>query len=248
MPSNAFLLHKYLNLKQDVFAFDYTLACSGFIYGLAMAKGFIATKLAKNILLINADTYSRYIHPKDRSVTILFGDGASVCLLSETESDGIIDIMLASSGKDFESFIIPSGGCRTPKSENTSIEKVDESGNIHTDENIHMNGFGVWKFIASNVPNQISEILGRNYYTLNDIDLCIFHQASKLTIDSLTKALKINPDRVFNNIANVGNLVSASIPVAIRDAEIAGKLKRGDLILLSGFGVGLSWGTCIMRY
>ncbi|MCX6250459.1 MAG: ketoacyl-ACP synthase III [Bacteroidetes bacterium] len=248
MPSNAFLIHKYLNLKQSVFAFDYNLACSGFIYGIAIAKGFIAAKLANNILLINADTYSKYIHPKDRSATILFGDGASACLLSGIESEGIIDIILASSGKDFESFYIPSGGCRIPKSYETSIEKIDESGNIRTDENIHMNGFGVWKFISTNVPKQIFEILNRNNYSLNDIDLYIFHQASKLTIDSLVKALKINPNKVFSNIANVGNLVSASIPVAIKDAEKAGKLNRGDLILLSGFGVGLSWGTVIMKY
>ena len=248
MPSNAFLLHKYLNLRQSVFAFDYTLACSGFIYGLAIAKGFMAANLAKNILLVTADTYSKYIHPKDRSATIIFGDGAAVCLLSKVESEAIFDISLASSGRDFESFYIPAGGCRIPKTQETSTEYVDESGNIHTKENIHMNGFGVWKFISSNVPKQIFEILARNSYSKEDIDLYIFHQASKMTIDSLVKALKIDADKVFNNIASVGNLVSASIPVAIRDAETAGKLRRGDLMLLSGFGVGLSWGTVIMRY
>jgi 3-oxoacyl-[acyl-carrier-protein] synthase-3 len=246
-PSNAFLLHKYLDLKQSVFAFDYNLACSGFIFGIAIARGFISTGLANNILLVNADTYSKYINPKDRSAMVLFGDGASASVISK-ESSGIIDMMLASSGKDYESFYIPAGGCRIPKSAATLNEETDASGNIHTLENIHMNGFGVWKFIASTVPKQIKEILKKNKYTPEDIDLCIFHQASKMTIDSLVKALKISEKKVFNNIANVGNLVSASIPVAIKDAEDAGKLKRGDLILLSGFGVGLSWGTIIMRY
>lgn len=248
MPSNAFLIHKYLNLKQSIFAFDFNLACSGFIYGLSIARGLIATSLANNILLINADTYSKYINLKDRSARILFGDGASVCLISKEESDGLIDVMLASSGKDYEYFYIPAGGFRFPKSEKTSTEEVDASGNTHTAENIHMNGFGVWKFIASTVPKQINEILARNNYSVNDIDLYVFHQASKITIDSLIKALKLNAEKVFSNISNVGNLVSASIPVALKDAEDRGKLKRGNLILLSGFGVGLSWGTVIMKY
>jgi 3-oxoacyl-[acyl-carrier-protein] synthase-3 len=156
--------------------------------------------------------------------------------------------MLASSGKDYESFYIPSGGCRVPKSYQTSLEKVDNSGNSRTSENIYMNGFSVWKFIASTVPKQINEILKKNKYAVNDIDLYIFHQASKMTIDSLVKALKISESKVFNNMANVGNLVSSSIPAAIKDAEDAGKLKRGDLIVLAGFGVGLSWGTIIMKY
>jgi len=248
MPSNAFLLHKYLNLNQNVSAFDYNLACSGFIYGLAIANGFIATNLATNILLVNADTYSKFIHPKDRSAKILFGDGASVCLISKDDSTGIIDIMLASSGKDFETFFIPSGGCRIPRSDQTVIEEIDNSGNIRTLENIHMNGFSVWKFIASTVPMQITEILKRNNYSTDDIDMYFFHQASKLTIDSLVKALKISNEKVFTNLSGVGNLVSASIPVALKDAEDAGILHRGDLILLCGFGVGLSWGTIIMKY
>lgn len=248
MPSNSFLLHNYLKLEQSVFAFDFDLACSGFVYGLSIARGFVATSLAKNILLITADTYSKYIHPKDRSARILFGDGAAACLLSKTEDGGIIDAMLASSGKDYESFYIPSGGSRIPKSEKTSLAETDESGNMHTPEHIHMNGFGVWKFVASTVPKQINEILNRNGYTVKDIDLFIFHQASKMTIDSLVKAVKVNPEKVFINMNNVGNLVSSSIPVALKYAEDAKRLKRGDLIVLSGFGVGLSWGTIIMRY
>ena len=111
-----------------------------------------------------------------------------------------------------------------------------------------MNGFGVWKFIASTVPKQINEILSRNGFSVKDIDLFIFHQASKMTIESLINAVKIDSKKVFMNLENNGNLVSSSIPVALKDAENEGKLKNGDLILLSGFGVGLSWGTIIMRY
>lgn len=248
MPSNAFLLHRHLNLRESVLAFDFTLACSGFVYGLAIAQGFIATALAKTILLVTADTYSKYIHTRDRSARILFGDGAAACLITKSRSVGMIDIALATSGKDYDCFYIPAGGCRTPRSAATAVAEVDASGNTRTAETIHMNGFGVWKFIAATVPKQIAELLAKNGYAAADVDLYVFHQASKLTVDSLVKALKLDGGKVFNNIDRVGNLVSASIPVALKDAESAGCLKRGDLVVLSGFGVGLSWGTAILRY
>jgi 3-oxoacyl-[acyl-carrier-protein] synthase-3 len=248
MPSNAFLIHKKFDFKKNVFAFDYNLACSGFVYGLVISRGLIATSVAQNILLINADTYSKYINPRDRSARILFGDGASVTVVSKAENEGLLDVMLASSGKDFESFYIPAGGCRLPKNAKTLIQQVDNSGNVHSDEDIHMNGFGVWKFIASEVPRQINDILKRNNISIADIDLFVFHQASYLTLDSLVKGLKIKWEKVFSNIAAIGNLVSASIPIALKDAQSKGKLKKGDLVLISGFGVGLSWGTIILRF
>jgi 3-oxoacyl-[acyl-carrier-protein] synthase III len=248
MPSNAFLIHKKFNFSKNVWAFDYNLACSGYIYGLAIIRGMIMTGMAGNVLLINADTYSKYINDQDRATSVLFGDAAAVSIISKTEKDGIIDIMLASSGNEFDSFYVPAGGSRMPKNEITKIEQKDISGNVKTLENIHMNGFAVWKFISKTVPDQINELLVRNKLNIADIDLFVFHQASMLTLDSLTKALKIDANKVYYNIANVGNTVSASIPIALKNAEEDGKLKRGDLVLLSGFGVGLSWGSLIMKY
>jgi 3-oxoacyl-[acyl-carrier-protein] synthase III len=248
MPSNAFLLHNYLGLPNSTFAFDYNLACSGYVYGIALAKGFMSIGIGSNILLVTGDTYSKYVNKKDRSARILFGDGAAASFLTKNKSNAVFDIALESSGKDHKSFYIPAGGCRLPKSKETSIEKIDQSNNVHTLEDIHMNGFGVWKFIASTVPKQIKALIEKNNYTLDDIDLFILHQSSKMTIDSLVKNLKIKDEKVYTNISKKGNLVSSSIPVAIKDAEEEGKLKRGDLILLSGFGVGLSYGTILMKY
>jgi 3-oxoacyl-[acyl-carrier-protein] synthase-3 len=111
-----------------------------------------------------------------------------------------------------------------------------------------MNGFGVWKFISHTVPQQIHHLLKRNNLELENIDLFVFHQASKLTLDSLTKALKLSEKKVFSNIAQIGNTVSASIPIALKDAVDLGRLKKGDTILVSGFGVGLSWGSAIVKY
>ncbi|MBL0145303.1 MAG: ketoacyl-ACP synthase III [Chitinophagaceae bacterium] len=214
---------------------------------MAIVRGMIMTGMGQNVLLITADTYSKYINKNDRATSVLFGDGAAVTLISKSENDGIIDISLASSGNEYESFYIPSGS-RIPKSEVTKLEQTDNSGNIKTLENIHMNGFAVWKFISKTVPEQVNELLTKNNLGVNDISLFVFHQASMLTLDSLIKALKIDNSKVFINITNIGNTVSASIPIALKDAENEGRLKRGDLVLLSGFGVGLSWGSLIMKY
>lgn len=249
MPSNAFLIHKHFDFGRHVWAFDYNLACSGYVYGLAIARGMIETGMGKNILLITADTYSKYINTEDRSTSVLFGDGAAATIISKaTDDDGVIDIVLSASGEVFDSFYIPAGGCRIPKSLETKTASEDQSGNIRTMEDIHMNGFAVWKFISRTVPEQIKALLDKNQYTVDTIDLFLFHQASKLTLDSLVKSLKINPNKVYMNLGEVGNTVSASIPIALKFAERDGMLKRGDTVLISGFGVGLSWGSLILKY
>jgi 3-oxoacyl-[acyl-carrier-protein] synthase-3 len=248
MPSNSFLIHKHFCFNEDVWTFDYNLACSGYIYGLTISMGILGISLARNILLITSDTYSKYLNPKDRATSILFGDGAAASLISNDTNRGIIDVILSSNGEKFDTFYIPAGGCRMPKSIHTQETTVDNSGNIRNLENIHMNGFAVWQFISIKVSEQINKLLVRNNLTVNDIDLFVFHQASKLTLDSLIKMLKIKEDKVFGNLAEIGNTVSSSIPIVIKDAEDNGRLRRGDLVLLSGFGVGLSWGSIIMKY
>jgi len=250
MPSNSFLIHKEFEFHKNTWAFDYNLACSGYVYGLCIARGLIETGISKNIMLITSDTYSKYINKKDRSTINLFGDGAAVTIISKSDSNDsrIIDAKLSSSGNDYKSFYVPSGGCRLPKNMHTKIEKKDQSGNIRNLENIHMNGFAVWKFISKIVPKQIEEILINNNLTIKDIDFFAFHQASKLTLNSLEKALKIPKNKIYTNIKEIGNTVSSSIPIVLKDAIEEKKLKRGDLILLSGFGVGLSWGTMLIKF
>ena len=248
MPSNAFLIHKHFSFSTKVWAFDYNLACSGYIYGLAICRGLIETGMAKNVLLITADTYSKYINPGDRSTSVLFGDGASVSVIAHTKEIHFIDMELASSGNEYDSFYIPAGGCRIPKDAHTKEITSDHSGNMTTLEDIKMNGFAVWKFISVTVPVQIKHLLAKNNLTIDEIDFFGFHQASKLTLDSLFKALKIPPHKAYMNLEQIGNTVSSSIPIAMKQAESEGKLKRGDLMLLSGFGVGLSWGSTIIKY
>ncbi len=248
LPPNACVLHKLLDLPENVFAFDFNLACSGYVYGLALARGLVFTGQAKNILLVTADTYSKYISRKDRSARVLFGDGAAVTWITGADSGpGVIDILCSTGGKEYDRFIIPAGGLRLPKSRKTCRPKKDESGNVRTLENIYMDGLGVLAFVNSRVPRQIRQILARNSLTCDDIDLFIFHQASKLALDSLAAILKIEPEKEFRNLQEIGNTVSASIPIALKDALDAGRAVPGHKIVISGFGVGLSWGTALIE-
>ena len=249
MPPNSFLLHKYLDLKEGVFAFDFNHACTGYIYCLAMANAFVRAGMAKQILLVTADTYSKYINRKDRSTRVLFGDAAAVTIAKESnEKKGIIDIELGTSGSGYNKFWIPAGGLRLPKSESTSVVKEDDRGNKRTQNDIEMDGFGVWSFINTVAPKQINKLLNQNKIEKTDVDQFIFHQASQMTLESIMKILKLDEEKVFINICNIGNTVSASIPIALKDAVDQEKIDIGSTLILSGFGVGLSYGAILMEY
>lgn len=248
MPPNSTLLHQFLDLSENVFAIDFNLACSGYIYGLAMAQSLLRGSIATDVLLVTADTYSKYIHPGDRSARTLFGDGAAATWISSSEGGPrLVDVQCATSGKYHRSFMIPAGGCRSPRTPETALARPDGSGNLRSLENIHMDGAGVLSFVNSRVPRQIRDVLARNGLGMEDIDLVIFHQASKMALDSLVSLLRIPPEKAFANIRNVGNTVSASIPIALRDATDQGLIRAGNRVLLSGFGVGMSWATAIIE-
>jgi 3-oxoacyl-[acyl-carrier-protein] synthase III len=248
MPPNSCLLHGRLGLRPDVFAFDITLACSGYIYGLQLADSLIRSGAAKRVLLATSDTYSRYIHPGDRATRCLFGDGGGVTILSNSgdPNSGIRDIRCGTAGKQYQKFMIPAGGIRLPRSIETAKEKLDHSGNVRTQEHIKMDGMGVLSFFNATVPCSVNEILQRNNLAMDDVDLFVFHQASQVILDSLRSVLEIPQGKMIYDLAEVGNLVSASIPVALKRAFDRGQAKHGQLALLCGFGVGLSWGTALV--
>lgn len=247
MPPNSCLLHGKLGLKPGVLAFDVNLACSGYIYGLQLAGSLIQSGAATRILFATADTYSRYIHPGDRATRCLFGDGGAVSIISATE-DGhrIRDIRCGTAGKHYEKFMIRAGGMRMPRSAETAQPAADKSGNIRTAENIVMDGLGVLSFFNSTVPCAVRDILAGHSLSIEDIDLFVFHQASQIALESLATALRIPREKMIYDLAETGNLVSASIPVALRRAWEQGLARQGQLALLCGFGVGLSWGTALV--
>ncbi len=243
MPSNAFLLQRDLGLKNELLAFDYSLACSGYIYGLLMASSFISTGVAKNVLLVTADTYSKHIAEDDRSTRMLFGDGASaswIGIANQCEVEPLMnsfeDFQCASDGKGWDKFIIKSGGSRQP---------VSASGELGYNDKIAMNGLQVLNLVNDKVTRQVLELLQRNQLDVEQIDQFFFHQASALALDSLRRKLKIDPERAFSNLGNVGNTVSSSIPILIKDYFSQDSLTRGSKLVLCGFGVGYSWGSLL---
>jgi len=250
MPPNSYLFMEALGIGGGIFAYDFNLACSGYVYGLVMANCFIAAGVAKKIALINADTYSKYIDDDDRPTKVLFGDGAAISIIVETKgSKGLIDSSFQSDGSRYDTFFLPSGGTRLID-DGTHYRKARSAGRIGSGrrDKVKMDGMAVWSAVNSVVPQQVSKLIQDNGYKTSDIDLFIFHQASQMALESLMGLLKLGEEQMFSNLSDKGNTVSASIPIAIKDAENLGRLKRGDLIVVAGFGVGMSYAVALMEY
>lgn len=242
MPPTAALLQHRLGLPKSVMAFDYSLACSGYVYGLAMCKAFIESGLLNTVLLVTCDTYSKYTRPDDRGVRSLFGDGAAVTLIRRG-IPGIGEVSLATDGSGADKFIVKGGGCRRQSCSPASLSKPNAE-----DKHIEMDGFGVLSFVRKEIPPFAESLLRRAALSREDIDLFVFHQASKISLDQVSQMLGIPAEKTFTNFQCIGNTVSSSIPIAIKDAWQVGKIKAGMLTMLVGFGVGLSWGGGIVKW
>ncbi len=248
LPPNSCILHGRLGLPERVFAMDIDLGCSGYPYSLAVARGLIHTNMAANVLVVNADTYSKFIPKHDQSTRVLFGDGAAASWISACEpGEGILDIACGTAGEHHQKFIIPAGGCRLPRPL-SSGSSAESPGNGKPMDVIHMDGIGILSFVSSKIPPHIRLLLERNQLSTSDVDLYIFHQASRAALDSLTQLLRIRQEQVFGNLAEVGNTVSASVPIALKDAWKAGRLAGGQTVVLCGFGLGLSWASALLRW
>ena len=245
LPPSACILHQKLGLRKTTGAVDVNMGCSGYIYGLALSKGLIDSKIAKNILLITADTYSKYVNKQDRSTRTIFGDGAAATLISTTGKYIIGEFDLCTDGSGNDLLQIPAGGARIPRTQETEKEE-NVDGNIRSKNNLYMDGPGVFGFTAREVPSSIERLFSRVGLTIDDIDLFIFHQANGFMLDYLRRTMRIDPAKFIINMEDIGNTVSASIPIAMKKAMIDNKIEGKKRILLSGFGVGLSWGSTII--
>jgi len=250
MPPNACLLQHRLGLPTSIPAFDMTLACSGYVYGLFLSKSLIESGAVDSVLLVTADSYSRYLHPDDRSTVTLFGDGGAATLIRAAPGGtaGIGAFRLGTDGGSADIFAIQAGGARLPRSPETARPIVEPGGSVSSQDHIRMDGNGVLAFVRKRVPTVVAELLASVQHTLEDVDLVVFHQGSAMTLDYVERWLGVPPEKTFRNIATVGNTVSASIPIALREAELAGRLRPGMRVMLVGFGVGLSWGACLVTW
>jgi 3-oxoacyl-[acyl-carrier-protein] synthase III len=246
LPTTACIIQDRLGIPQKSGAIDFNLGCSSFIYGLALSKSLVNTNIAKNVLLITSETYTKHIHPMDKSTRTIFGDGAAAALVSEG-GHIIGDFDLGTDGSGYNTLIIPAGGARLPVSNETKTEK-DDNGSVRTQENLYMAGTEIFNFTIRVVPQSVNSILEKHSLTLDQIDLVVFHQANKFMLDFLRKKIKIPENRFYINMKDTGNTVSATIPIALKRAEAEGRLKKGDKVLITGFGVGLSWGSTILTW
>jgi len=246
LPSGACILQDRLGLRTNIGAFDYNLACSGFIYGLALAKSLIESNIASSVLLVNADTYTKHIHPKDKSNRTIFGDGSAATIIEKSESEGILEFSLGTDGSGFKNLIVPNGGLRHRYDINAK-EIDDGSGSIRTDNNLYMNGPEIFNFTIKVVPKLVLEVLEKNKISLEDLDYVIFHQANKYILEYLRKKINIPEDRFYLDMRETGNTISATIPIAIKNSLDKGVITSGDKILIVGFGVGYSWGATIIK-
>jgi 3-oxoacyl-[acyl-carrier-protein] synthase-3 len=218
-------------------AFDINLGCSGFVYAISVAGSLIESGVAKKGLILCSETYTKYIHKNDRTCRPIFSDGASATLLVGSNSDNIGPFVFGTDGSGYEKLIVREGGAREPNI------IVDSSYGL-----IEMNGADIFLFTLSSVPACINMLLDKSNLKIEDIDLFVFHQASKIVLENLIQTMSLDKDKVFINLKYVGNTVSASIPIALKDAETQGRLKNGDTIMLVGFGVGLSWGATLTTW
>ncbi len=250
LPTTACIVQDILGLPTSCGAFDFNLGCSGFVYGLAIAKGLIAGGMAKNVLLLTVETYTKYIHPKDKSVRTIFGDGAAATLITHEEGDPckIGEFLFGTDGKGANNLIVPAGAMAMPRSDETAEETVDEQGNVRSLNNLYMNGPEIFNFTLDIVPDTVKSLLARAKLSMDDIDLFVFHQANKFMLDSLRDKIGIPEEKFYLDMEDKGNTVSATIPIAIKDALDEGRIRRGDRLMLVGFGVGYSWAGCIVEW
>jgi 3-oxoacyl-[acyl-carrier-protein] synthase III len=248
LPTTACLVQDRLGLSTGIGALDYNLGCSGFVYGLGIAKGLISGGMAKNVLLITAETYSKFIHPKDKSNLTLFGDAAAATLVSAEEGFcSIGNFEFGTDGAGANNLIVKKGGMRNPNRD-AGEDIIDEYGNVQNDSNLYMNGTEIFNFTSESVPVLIQKVLQKNAFTPDDIDLYIFHQANKYMLGHLRKKIKIPEEKFFIFLEGCGNSVSSTIPIALHEAVKQQKTPAGAKVVLAGFGVGYSWAGCTLQF
>jgi 3-oxoacyl-[acyl-carrier-protein] synthase-3 len=234
LPTTACLLQNKLGLRKNTFCLDYNLGCSGYIYGLAMAKSLIHANIAKNILLVTSETYSKYISSQDFSNQILFGDASAATLISYNDIDQLGEFIFGTDGEGGENLIVKNGASRFLNSKNQA--------------HLYMNGPEIFSFANMVIPDLVTKTLNINKLHINEIDYFIFHQANKYMLEHLRKKIQIPEDKFLIDLENYGNTVSSTIPIVISNKlNIDKGFLNNKKIMLVGFGVGYSWGAVVIK-
>ena len=238
MPSTAAIVQDKIGIKKAA-AFDMEAACTGFVYALTTGYSFIKAGIYKKVLVIGADVFSRILDWEDRATCILFGDGAGAAVLGEVETGGYLGGDLQADGAGAQELIVPSSGSRKPFREDVLTSR---------DQYVKMNGREIFKFAVRAFPETTAVSLEKAGLEIEDIDLFIPHQANIRIIESIAKRFKQPMEKFYVNLDKYGNTSAATIPIAIDEARNEGKIKKGDRLLLVGFGGGLTYGSCIIEW
>lgn len=239
LPTTACLLQDRLKLRKNIGAIDFNLGCSGFVYGLAFAKGLISAGIAKNILLVTSETYTKHIHPDDKGNRSIFGDASASAVVEKAENSRDYQFCLGTDGSGAENLIVKKGAFKKDFELNPEHE--------FNPENIYMDGPEIFNFTIENIPGLVKQTLEVNGMEMDDIDHFVFHQANSFMLNYLRKKTKIPAEKFYIDMEKTGNTVSATIPIALKNMMDKGMVKEGDKILMAGFGVGYSWGGTIME-
>ncbi len=237
-PATACIIQDRLGAKNAA-AFDMEAGCSGFVYALTIATQFIQTGFYKKVLVLGAETLSKITNWKDRSTCVLFGDGAGAAVVEAVEEGGILGMNLGCIGSGGKFLDMPAGGSRRP----ASVASVEEDAHY-----IRMDGNQVYRFAVKAMGKAAKNALENAGLTAEDVDFMVPHQANTRIIDGAAKRLKLPLEKVFINLPKYGNTSGASIPIALDEAYREGKFKKGDNIVLVGFGAGLTWASVVMQW
>jgi 3-oxoacyl-[acyl-carrier-protein] synthase-3 len=253
LPTTACLVQDRLGLPTTAGAMDFNLGCSGFVYGLSLAKGLIETGQCRKVLLITAETYSKFIHPADKSVRTIFGDAAAATLVEACDGDGASDPLIGpfvfgTDGRGGMNLVVPTGCARRPRTEESSVVVEDEQGNKRSADNLYMNGAEIFQFTLKAVPEAVQAMLGRAGIGAEAVDQFVLHQANQYMLEHLRKKTGIPKEKLPIFMATCGNTVSSTIPIVLKEEMDGGRLTAGKRLMLVGFGVGYSWAAAMVRW
>jgi 3-oxoacyl-[acyl-carrier-protein] synthase III len=241
LPTTACLLQSRLGLRTNVGALDFNLGCSGYVYGLSLADGLIRSGAAKRVLLLTAETYSKYIHPTDRSLRTIFGDGAAATLVEAAAEPSLWAFQFGTDGTGADTLLVAKGGARPPQ------DAIKPRHRHRWESALYMDGPSLINFTVAAVPQLVAGVLSAAKLSERDVDIYLFHQATLKMLEQLRERMGISAERLPVVLENCGNTVSSTIPILIDTLRQEGRLKRGMRSMLVGFGVGWSWAGCMWR-
>ena len=246
LPTTACTIQTRLGLSKRITVIDVNLGCNGFVAGLSLAKAVIIAGQAKNVLLLTGETYSKYMHERDKSNRTIFGDGAAATLVSTEGMAEVGEFVIGTDGTGAENLIVKSGGARHPKP--IDDLKFDDFGNPRSSDNLYMDGPAILNYSLDSIPQLVEDVLEKNHVTMDDVDLHVYHQANTFLANLERRKLRIPEEKYYCNIENFGNTVSSTIPIALCEALKEGRIKQGTRVLSVAQGLGYTWGGMVLFF